>query len=407
MGKPFERHSRLYALPVATVLSDQKAPIRANAIQCLAAMADACEGVESLVAGFATAMESANPLQKSSLMNWLAEWLAEHESSSPPDLHPWAASIVGALDDRNSDVRKGAQALLPFVIRFAGYDFVMNQANSLKPASKASAVPLIQAARPAREAPAPAAPPASKKAAAVTPISTTSNSPAPPSPTAAAPPAAAPARAGTAKLGVRRKIPQASGSRPESRADTPEGGFRPTTGLKRPGTAAAARAPSPMQVSSAVFHGSNPDAKRPRLGKDVQKWINEAGPTRKDLAELLQGQMEPYASKELVAKLFSHDHSAVNDHIAGLGMIADFYATGAGDEALEKICIANIDLPLKYVSIKAHESQSNLVSKCLDVVEAVLEFLRRVNYQLTDNEATCFVPTMVFKVRIPSIPGDQ
>jgi cytoskeleton-associated protein 5 len=131
----------------------------------------------------------------------------------------------------------------------------------------------------------------------------------------------------------------------------------------------------------------------------VQKWINEGGATRKDLAEQLQSQMEPFASKELVGKLFSHDHSAVNDHIAGLGMIADFYTTASGDETLEKVCIANLDLPLKYVSIKAHESQSNLVSKCLDVVEAILEFLRNVNYQLMDNEATCFVPTMVFKVR--------
>ncbi|KAF6765176.1 microtubule associated protein [Ephemerocybe angulata] len=399
MGKPFEKHSRLFALPVATVLADQKAPIRNAAIQTLSAIAEACDGVDSLVAGFATAMETANPLQKSSLLNWLAEWLGEHEPSSPPDLHAWAGSVVAALDDRNADVRKGAQALLPMVIRFAGYDFVMQQTNSLKPASKASAVPLIQAARPATTATVAVDPPApvAKKPAAITPASTTSNSPVPPSPTAASAPAA-PARAGLTKLGVRRKIPQAGGSRPESRAETPDAGLKAPGGLKRPGAGAANRAPSPSQNASAIFHGINPDAKRPRLGKDVQKWINESGPTRKDLAELLQSQMEPYASKELVAKLFSHDHSAVNDHIAGLGMIADFFASAYGDETAEKICIANIDLPLKYVSIKAHESQPNLVSKCLDVVEAILDLLRNINYQLSDNEATCFVPTVVYKL---------
>jgi hypothetical protein len=32
MGKPFERQSRFFVLPVATVLADQKAPIRTAAI---------------------------------------------------------------------------------------------------------------------------------------------------------------------------------------------------------------------------------------------------------------------------------------------------------------------------------------------------------------------------------------
>ena len=397
MGKPFEKHSRLYALPIATVLSDQKAPIRNAAIQTLAAIAEACDGVDSLAAGFATAMETSNPLQKATLMNWLAEWLKDHEPTSPPDLHGWAASVVSSLDDRNSDVRKGAQALLPIVIRYAGYDFVLQQSNALKPASKATAIPLIQAARPATEAPAAAGPPPGKKLPPVAiPASSASVSPVPSSPTASTAP---PSRAPT-KLGVRRKIPAAT-SRPESRAETPEVTSKPA-GLGRLGAPSSSnRAPSPAKSSLATFHGSNVDAKRPRLGKDVQKWINEAGPTRKDLAELLQTQMEPYASKDLTAKLFSQDHNAVNDHIAGLQMIVDFYSTAAGDETLEQVCIANIDLPLKYVSIKLHESQSNLVAKCLDAVEAVLELLRSVNYQLTDNEATCFVPTIAYKVRSP------
>jgi cytoskeleton-associated protein 5 len=136
------------------------------------------------------------------------------------------------------------------------------------------------------------------------------------------------------------------------------------------------------------------------LAKDTNRWINEGGPTRKDLADLLQGQMEPYTNKDLIARLFSHDHNAVNDHISGLTTLADFYSgISNSDENLEKLGLANLDLPLKYVSIKIHEPQPNLVSKCLDVVEAILAFLRQVNYQLADNEATCFVPTVIHKVR--------
>jgi len=117
--------------------------------------------------------------------------------------------------------------------------------------------------------------------------------------------------------------------------------------------------------------------------------------------------MEPNASKDLIGNLFSHDHNAVNDNVNGLTMLCDFYtdlhsgAEGLGlteDEA-RAIGVANSDLALKYVSIKAHEPQSNLVSKCLDVVDAVLTFMRNVEYQLTEPEALCFIPTLVHKVR--------
>jgi cytoskeleton-associated protein 5 len=179
--------------------------------------------------------------------------------------------------------------------------------------------------------------------------------------------------------------------------------------LRRP---SAAFAPAPKASGSIAaasvstpFTTMNVEAKKARLGKDVTKWINEAGTTRKDLADALQHQMEPNASRELVAQLFSHDHNAVNDHITGLSAMYDLYsAAAAGDDKygavddIQAVCLANFDLPLKYVSIKAHEPQSNLVTRCLDVVDAVVSFLRSINYSLNDPEAICWIPTLTFKV---------
>jgi hypothetical protein len=117
--------------------------------------------------------------------------------------------------------------------------------------------------------------------------------------------------------------------------------------------------------------------------------------------------MEPHASKDLIANLFSHDHNAVTDHVNGLTMLCDFYTDlhsgyeglGLTEDEARATGVANADLALKYVSIKAHEPPSNLVSKCLDVVDAVLTFMRSVEYQLTEPEALCFIPTLVYKVR--------
>jgi cytoskeleton-associated protein 5 len=399
MGKPFEKQTRFFVLPVATVLADQKAPIRAAAVQTLTAMATACDGLESMVHGLTTALESSNPVQKSSLLHWILDWFKDHEPPSTLDLSNWAAPIVSSLDDRNGDVRKGSQALLPTLILCAGFDYVMQQTNSLKPASKASAIPLIQAARPTVTA-ATSMPPAPKPPTkpAIEPEN-------PPSPPPESPTAPTKAAAPSKLTGVRRKLPPGTTSQPDSRAETPVEQTsrlpgKPATAPKRPGPVTTTPTPQ-LPPPSLPFISMNVEARKARLAKDGTRWINEGGSTRKDLAELLQHQMEPHASKELVTRLFSHDHNAVNDHIQGLTVMADLFSRAETNDEIEdvkSVCVANFDLPLKYASIKAHEAQPNLISKCLDVVEAVLGFLRSLNYHLTDAEALCFIPTMIYKV---------
>lgn len=399
MGKHFEKHSRLYTLPISAVLSDQKAPIRNAALQTLTAMATACNGVESMVPGFTTALETQNPLQKATLMQWIVDWFKEHPLTSPFDVKGWVPHVVSSLDDRSGDVRKAAQGLLPILIQCSSYEFVLNQTSSLKPASRASAIPLVQAARlTASEQPPKSAPLAPAKA----PVSSL-DPPAISSTEAPSTTSVSEAKSINKITGVRRKIPAGS-SRPESRIgviDT-SGKTSASTATKKPVPAIAlGELPTSMTpVNPALpFTNLNADSKKTRLGKDANRWIIEGGPTRKDLADLLHGQMETHTNKDLVTRLFSHDHNAVNDHISGLATLANFYSGATDmDENTEKLCIANLDLPLKYISIKIHESQPNLVSKCLDVMEAILAFLRHINYQMTDNEATCFVPTMIHKV---------
>ncbi len=412
MGKPFEKHVRFFLVPVATVLADQKATYRNAALQTLTAIFNACEGFEPIVPGIATALEANNPVQRASLMGWIVETFKEHEPTPGLDLTSWSGTIVNCLDDRNVDVRKSAQALLPTLIACSSYEHVMNQTNSLKPASKSTAVPLIQAARGSAPAPAAKVAPAAtaSKVSKGAPPSKASAKAASPPPSAPSPPLTEPAKvAPPSKLtSVRRKLPQGTMSRPESRAEsvaesaTSRVPSKLGTGLKRPGPP---KAPVAEVLDHAVFSSPNPDTKRLRLAKDANRWIIESGPSRKDLAELLQHQMEPHASKEVLALLFSHDHNAVNDHVNGLGMLQDFYANAqTGDEKLQSICIANSDLALKFVSLKTHEPQSNLVQKCLDVTDAVLAFFQSVDYQLSDQEAMVFIPTITHKVSCSMLP---
>ena len=406
MGKPFDKHTKLFVIPVATVLSDQKAPIRTAAIQTLTAMANACEGIDSMIHFLGTALEATNPTQRASLLGWISDYLKENPPSSSLDLSNWAGTVVSCLDDRSADVRKGAQALLPSLIIFVGFDKVMAHTSALKPASRKTAVPLIQAAKELATPPVASAPSIKPvpKASVTTAVSPPSPTP-PPSPPPAAP--SVPSKTS----GVRRKLPQGT-ARPESREESAEEPSNATkvpgkVALKRPGvTAPAAKTATSTTLASLPFSSMNMEAKRARLTKDLQRWINEAGPTRKDLADVLQHQMEPHLSKELVGQLFSHDHNAVNDHVSGLSTMQDFFlAAASGDDKygvpvddMRAVGVACSDLALKYVSIKAHEPQSNLASKCLDVIEAVVSFLRCIDAQFEDSEAMCFVPTFIYKV---------
>lgn len=392
MGKQFDRHARLFVLPVSTVLADQKASVRASALQTLTAIATACDSLEAMTSGIASGLETSNPVQKGALLHWLADWFKDHQISSHLDVNSWVGTVLSSLDDRNTDVRKGAQALLPALIACAGFDYVMQQTNSLKPASRSTAVPLIQAARPT-----------TVQSAVQEEKERPKSIPAPPDDPPDSPTVSS-VKPTNKLAGVRRKLPQGT-NRPESTAEAlPDAVPAKTTkmigAVKRPGATTTQASPTQNRASNiAVFHSVNQDAKKARLNKDGQRWINDAGPTRKDLAELLQSQMEPHCSKDLIANLFSHDHNAVNDHIAGLTMICDFYNDAIqGSAEQEATCLAVLDLPLKYVSIRAHEPQSNLTSKCLDVVETVLSFIRHASYQLNDTEAQCFVPTMIYKL---------
>ncbi len=399
MNKPFEKHARVLVRPVADILADQKVHIRTSATATLSAIATACEGLDAMVNPLAGALESTNPQLRSSLLAWMAEWIDSHPVSTSLDLSPWASPVVAALDDRSGEVRKAGQSLLPFVISSAGFDFVLDKTHSLKPASRASVIPIIQGARTSQASikPDPVLPKTSVSAKNTIPAiqpPITHAFPEPPTNDSQA----AKRAPGNLRL---RKIESISrpASRADSVADTPlSAGANGTMRIpNRPSSSASGS-------QSIPFTTGNIDVKRNRLSKDPPgRWIVEGLPIRKDLLEALQHQMEPTTSRELLGLLFGKDHNAVNDSVKGLGMFEDAYSRAPSiDDSAKSMLISNSDLCFKYVSLKIHEPQSNLVTRCLDVLDGVIAFLTDQDYAIGEQEALCFVPTIINKVGKPT-----
>ncbi|KAJ1039565.1 hypothetical protein NDA10_007546 [Ustilago hordei] len=427
MNKHFEPQARILAGPVAQVLADAKAPVRAAATTALTAIAEQV-GAGPMLPGIATIVESkaANPMLKQEIFGWLANWFESHPPEKGMELAPLALPCVQCLDDKLAAVRKASVACLPFIIMRAGYKHVIEQTNQLKTASKNTAIPLIDAAKAQAQAAARAtAAPASAAA---------------PAPAAAAPRAvAAGARANTASprpAGIGGGSGSAVAAPPASpRASTiaRPGGIKPPSAvgrsLKAPSSTVARQSrlasdgsdgatSSRTASASAAGAGGSMDRSAPFISADIKakalrekregkgsNWIAADGAPRPELIEVLRQQCDGQLSRGVIDSMFSKSHSAEKDFYAALTLLSDFISSptfaeeqyGLSPEETVERTLANSDLIFKYVSIRLTDNNTSLSIKCLDILEHLVALLSGQQYHMSDYEAACILPCLTAK----------
>ncbi|CAH7684994.1 spindle pole body component alp14 [Phakopsora pachyrhizi] len=384
MGKPFDRNARTIASSILNILADKNAGARNNALSTLTSIADAC-GLDCLISSIGTALEVAKPELRTSAISWLVERINSLDGAVGLDMTSFASPIISCLEDRSSEVRKGATALLPAIIQSVGIDLLLDQTSNLKPASRNSVVPIIEACRPVT-----------------------------------APKASAPVKA-LSKLGNRGTAAANKISRPPSVASTYQ---RPSTPSqderksklgprksvvshtsKYPSSQSPLASPAPPNTASeAPFRSGDPKAKTARASKETGplKWKID-GAVRKDQIEQLYMQMVPQVSSELLNQLFSKDHHCEKDFLAGLSVIESWTSdpsSSAESADLEESdvrdrLLANSDLVFKYLTIRLHDTNTTIIMKCLDIVEQYISVLQLEGYRLSDYEATALLPSLI------------
>ncbi|GAA5893605.1 hypothetical protein JCM5296_002476 [Sporobolomyces johnsonii] len=421
MGRPFgDKLSRLFAGPVAQVLADQKPNIRAAGVATLSAMADA-SGLEYLVGAFDKPLDAANPLQRKELLGWLEERFKDDEAVASLELSALAAPVLGCLEDRNAEVRKSATAILPVIVARAGYGTVMDAVAKLKPASRTTVLPIVEAARSSAPPSAPASAAPSRAPSTAGPARPTpAAKPTPTAPAAAAPPAAAPRPATglsrPAAKPLRTAAPSAAAGEDAPPSAVPprlaQPRARPSiSGLRSVAASSAARPPSAASASTptkeAPFRSADPNPKVLRHKKETgsMRWVVDGTP-RSDQVDWLATQMAPQISPALHAQLFSTDHSAERDFIAGLAAMDECARDPAaaereydvGEEEMRERVIANLDLIVKYVTLRIGMTSTTITVKCLDLVEHVVPLLVKAEYKMSDYEATPLLTCLIAKV---------
>ncbi|GAB5588997.1 hypothetical protein Unana1_03897 [Umbelopsis nana] len=373
MGKPFEQYIKTVASPVISVLTDNKANVRAAGIAALSNLQATC-GLEPLVLAIATGLSGDSPTLRKDLLSWLEETL---KGGATADLSPLISAILSCLQDRNAEVRKSAQGCLPFLISSAGYDQVMLKFSDLKAAQRQTVMPFIEAARGQAKAANPASPVPSTLANSHRADSRKDAHDSAEERTALPKPRLT-LKKKTAGVGAR-----SVGSTPSSRSPAQSATMSPAP------SAAGEDVPAPILTS-------DPGPKLVRAKKE-NRWQFDS--PRPDLLESLRTQIGSCSAKAIMLSDFLAAINMLDECIADSEVSNDKYGIDFSD--IKQRYIANADLVFKYLIIRFFDTNTSMLIKCLDLTEHMVAVMEEEGYHLSEYEAISFLPFLINKVGDP------
>ncbi|KAI9009704.1 armadillo-type protein [Gaertneriomyces semiglobifer] len=388
MGKPFERYSKTLVGSLASVLADQKAHVRAAALTAMDNVYSVV-GIESMLGPCAAALMTEQPILRQHLLQWLSQKL-ESSTEGLPDMNPLVHPILLCLQDKITDVRQGAKAILPFVGAKVGWDVIVQRASDLFKGTALATVmgflePYKQSSISRASAPARTSPKGSRIA---TPTKTRRSTSVIPSNTAA-----------DVDGGSKIRMSAMGGSRLR---------------LPRPGTVVAKKEalPAPKEISCPFTSADEREKdKRTAADRGMNKWTFDV--PRRELVDFLAEQAASCVDPAVHKLMFSTDHYKEKEYLAALTAIDDPIAGGEesiavaasqcgidADEFVSRYVI-NADIILKYITLRFFDTNTSMLLKLLDLLEHLFALLDRAGYHMTEYEASSFLPFFIGKTGDP------
>uniref|UniRef100_A0A8C7EZH4 Cytoskeleton associated protein 5 n=1 Tax=Oncorhynchus kisutch TaxID=8019 RepID=A0A8C7EZH4_ONCKI len=365
MGPALKQHVKTLGIPVITVLGDIKNTVRAAAMATLNSWVEQT-GMKEWLEGeeLSEELKRENPFLRQEVLGWLAVHLPTMRSV-PSDLMLCVPPLFGCLEDRNVDVRKRAQDVLPVFMMHLGFDKMNKATGKLKPASKDQVVAMLDKARDVM--PAKSAGPA--KAAPTKPVSSVH-----------------PAKALSALSKTQAPIEEYAVADPKK--------AKPGALLAK-GKAAAGK--KPLGKGKEEEDKSGPIFTMVPNGKDLRvkdekslktlKW--NFGSPRDEYVEQLKVQMAPCVAKWLQEELFHHDFQ---HHIKAINSMIECL------EEEHEATVACLDLVLKWYTLRFFDTNTSVLMKALEYLKLLFLSLSKHNYHLSEQEANSFIPYLVLKV---------
>ncbi|XP_077995152.1 cytoskeleton-associated protein 5-like isoform X5 [Glandiceps talaboti] len=391
MGPNVNRYTKIFAPGMLSLCSDNKASVRNTTVTCLKTWV----GQTGLVPFFEdeimmSALSTENPYMRIEIYGWLEEELPKCRTLPNEGLMQCIPSLYVALEDRNADVRKKAQAAVPMFMMHLSYDKMVRMTGKLKPSSKDQIAGILEKQR----ANVPAKPGKAKKSVSVAeekrkePETEVSKEPEPKRPKTA------PSKMRAAKsmpcIPDEVKIEKNNAERNNALIDGPVKGSL----LSRKGKATLAKGKSSKkgggdEDTGPALLANNGKHKRMKDETELKtlKW-NFQSP-REEHIDQLKDQMQGSFSKTMVTSLF---HADFKHHINAINTFIECV------ENNKEAVISNTDLLLRYMTLRFFDTNTTVILKCLEFLSTLFTMLAAQEYHLNEYEAYSFLPYFVLKV---------
>lgn len=356
IGPSCKQHVRTFLPGILNGLGDNKSFLRQASISCMNVWCEQggykeffeCEMI-------ADALKSGSPALRIELWGWLAEKLPKIplKSISKEDLQACLPILYANICDRNADVRKNSnEAILGFMIHL-GFEGMMKALDKQKPATKKDIQAALEKARPNL----PVKPlPKNKQQA---PILQEEKS----------------VKSGA----VGNKIRPSSANVKNTAAPT---------------NANVSRNKKEEEVDNSPLLAVN-NLKNQRVIDEqklrVLKWTFTT--PREEFNELLKEQMmTANVNKMLMANMF---HEDFRYHLKVIDSLSEDL------QANEKALVCNLDLVLKWLSLRFYDTNPSVLLKSLDYIYVIFVMLANSNQALSEHEGSIFLPHLLLKIGDP------
>ncbi|XP_066968382.1 cytoskeleton-associated protein 5 isoform X2 [Macrobrachium rosenbergii] len=364
LGPNCKPHTRTIVPGMLTALGDSKQNIRQQALSTLNSWVEQT-GIKETIDGevFSDALKSGSPFLKAELFIWMAEKLkdAPPKSVNKEELHGCTPYLFNALEDRNADVRKGAnEAVLPFMLHL-GYEGMCKHTSQIKPSSKNTVMQVLEKAK--------------------------GSLPARPQPKAKAAPVGA-GRVGGAGERQGTTLSGGAGAGRGAGAGLKKGVRAPSatrTGAGRKDLEDVDTSPL-VQVNNLKQQRAS-DEQRLR----VLRW-DFATPRQEFITQLKDQMTASGMNKQLMANMFHQDFKF---HIKAIDALSEDLNSNL------PACIANLDLVLKWLTIRFFDTNPSVIIKAMDYLKQVFQLVSEEDYHLMDFEAYSFLPFLITKFGDP------
>ncbi|EFN60447.1 Cytoskeleton-associated protein 5 [Camponotus floridanus] len=347
IGPPVKQHVRILFPGFLQCLGDSKNWIRTAAISCINTWGDQC-GCKEFFDGeiIGDALKVGSPMLRAELWNWLAQKLPLIPVKQIPkeELLVCLPYLYTNLEDRNSDVRKNAQeAVLGFMIHLS-YEAMVRNTEKLKPGSRTVVIAALDKARPSLPIK-----PLPKKEPSDDNI-----------------------QKGGAKGAKVAKVVKSKGA-----------SSKPGSARKKDDDVDN----SPLLVVNNLKHQRVIDEQKLK----VLKW-NFTTP-REEFVELLKDLMTAAnVNKTLRANMF---HSDFRYHLKAIEALTEDLSGN------NKALVSNLDLILKWLTLRFFDTNPSVLLKGLDYLQLVFNKLIEDQYHMLETEAASFIPYLIIKIGDP------